>query len=94
MNADTVRIRSRHVKRFNTTSFTKIVLCLTRTKPVVAEVLCTLKEMKTLLGDNQMLVVVNIAYRAVAGICLQVSGGLYLPLNITAVASPFVGGEL
>ena len=43
--------------------------------------------------NNEVLIVAEVAHRAVTGVRFQVSGRLYLPLNFTAMTAAFMGDE-
>ena len=42
---------------------------------------------------NEVLIVTEVAHRAVTGVCFQVSGGLNFPLHFAAMTTAFMANE-
>lgn len=70
------------------------MLRLVTTKGVQRERLFTLCQVKSTLGDQEVLVVIDVTNRAVTGVCVQNFGCFYRPLNATAMAAPGVRDTL
>ena len=66
------------------------MLRLVTTKGVQRERIFTLGQIESTLGDQEVLVVIYVANRAVTGMCIQNFGGFHRPLNATAMAAPGV----
>ena len=70
------------------------MLRLVTTKGVERERLFTLCQIESTLGDQEVLVVINVANRAVTGMCIQRSWGFHRPLNTSAMTAPGVRDTL
>lgn len=65
----------------------KVMLRLVTTKGVERERLFTLCQIESTLGDQEVLVVIDVANRAVTGMCIQNFRGFDSPLNTAAMTA-------
>ena len=70
------------------------MLRLVTTKGVQRERLLTLCQVKSTLGDQEVLIVIDVANRAVTGVCIQSFGRFHRPLHTSTMTAPGVRDTL